>query len=130
MLLELPHAAAQDLRKNREEEISYSSLVSIGWALLAEPRIFLSLAVMPLEALIHNHLETAVLLSHLHFTPSLYGHNAGEACCSNDASVMLQLCLTYASLMLLAGICNDLVVFLNEVGVELLKFGLNLKGGI
>ena len=32
--------------------------------------------------------------------------------------------------MLLAGICNDLVVFLNEVGVELLKFELNLKGGM
>ena len=104
MLLELPHAAAQDLRKNRKEEISYSSLVSIGWALFAEPKIFLSLAVMPLEALIHNHLETAVLLSHLHFTPSLYGHNAGKRAavmmpqlCFSYASLMPHLCLTYAS---------------------------------
>ena len=54
-----------------EQSATYSSLVPVGWALLIELGVFLSLAVVPLEALIHHHLQAAMLLSHLQSTSAV-----------------------------------------------------------
>ena len=62
--------ALQGIHKQRENEVlsTYGCLVPVWRSLLLGlPRVLLSLAVVPLQALINHNLQAAMLLSHLHF---------------------------------------------------------------